>query len=1007
MKNSTLRSVVLIIILLISALKTYEHSIAFDLVISQKCESEGVSQVFIDTGRGYNESESYRGLYKSDWQVLTFNIKPLRKVLNVRYDPIHVEAKCKITQITLLKQEKEYILNWDDLAQNNSANLFNDGANLVVEPNGADPSFEIKSEAINLQEPLIASLIYFVCYFGVASLLTIGFLAIGRYAVRKFELLEIGVLVQNLNFRKLAFISGVAVLLSNYPVVFFGKSYVSLYGTSSISDHGAWTGFNPTDVKFEDFRGSDTGATAWAIKPNSAVAFESVVNHHEFPFYNKYVAGGIPLYGQGNNLLGDPLNYIPFLFSDYALGWDIKVLISKWIFILFLGVFLSKFISNSTAVIVTMFSAAFVGYWTFRFNHPGMFNFTYASAVLCAWVMVADRLSVPDEKKRDLLIALSLLAIAVYLNINSGPMKEAIILALFINFYGICITWFKLRGYSIAVRTTVIGLITFGLICVNLPYLLTFLDTLKENYTNYDSPSVHQLNVGHLMSLFVQSFSPWLIVSSNLICLFSLSSSWHFRKSLNWLWIGQIFLILLASFFAYEIIPSQLLVRVPYLNNIQHLWNVFSIPILFFLLLLSGHGVSTYLGASKDDKLLIIKKFILIVICLSTLSFIMSEVGAKPLIPLTNDKYKIAAFVGVMALVGIFYLLEKCLIENKNGTNPGFALFIFVALATHGLHLPTNSLGIDRYLLNPLPRVKEVALPPSLVAMKRELDRTEARAIGLGSILFPGFHAQYSIQSIISVDPLRNKNFEELLDLVYTPFVRGWGWLRLVEQSDLKTIKTGLDVLNIKFIVTRKDVFLDSPFKLFSHDEYFNVWENPTVWPRAYFVDKAFSYRNKEEFKTILDQSTGPFVAVEFGAGEDVEGEAIGSSGYSNVDSYSATNNKLYLELYAPSSGIVAIHSSYYPDSFRVTVNGTSQRYFRINGAFIGIKVESAGKKKIELEYRPKNFYRYFYSIFIGMLLLCAVAYIKRKRHFNQMGAGSGRKILVPKEFFYDRKRNK
>ena len=86
--------------------------------------------------------------------------------------------------------------------------------------------------------------------------------------------------------RKLTYfflVSGlIAVLLSSYPIVFFGKSYVSPgYGPQLLYDD--WPlipGYKSPD---RESAGGDPGAMAWAFLPYSRVQHEAVFEHGEFP----------------------------------------------------------------------------------------------------------------------------------------------------------------------------------------------------------------------------------------------------------------------------------------------------------------------------------------------------------------------------------------------------------------------------------------------------------------------------------------------------------------------------------------------------------------------------------------------------------------------------------------------------------------------------------------------------------------------------------------------------
>ena len=122
--------------------------------------------------------------------------------------------------------------------------------------------------------------------------------------------------------RKLTFFlltSGlIAVLLSSYPIVFFGKSYVSPgYGPQLLYDD--WPlipGYKSSD---RETLGADHGAMPWAFLPYSRVQHEAVFEHGEFPLWNRYNSAGLPLFGQGQSMILDPLHWI--VVAGEGNGW--------------------------------------------------------------------------------------------------------------------------------------------------------------------------------------------------------------------------------------------------------------------------------------------------------------------------------------------------------------------------------------------------------------------------------------------------------------------------------------------------------------------------------------------------------------------------------------------------------------------------------------------------------------------------------------------------------------
>jgi uncharacterized membrane protein YfhO len=52
----------------------------------------------------------------------------------------------------------------------------------------------------------------------------------------------------------------------------------------------------------------------------------------------------------------------------------------------------------------------------------------------------------------------------------------------------------------------------------------------------------------------------------------------------------------------------------------------------------------------------------------------------------------------------------------------------------------------------------------------------------------------------------------------------------------------------------------------------------------------------------------------------------------------------------------VALTEAYLPDDFRVTVDGKSTPYFRVNHVFKGIMIDQPGRHLIRFSYWPRHF---------------------------------------------------
>jgi len=93
---------------------------------------------------------------------------------------------------------------------------------------------------------------------------------------------------------------------------------------------------------------------------------------------------------------------------------------------------------------------------------------------------------------------------------------------------------------------------------------------------------------------------------------------------------------------------------------------------------------------------------------------------------------------------------------------------------------------------------------------------------------------------------------------------------------------------------------------------------------------------------------------------------------------YHLTPNTTTFTVTAPSAGIVVLGEAYEPVDFRVTLNGASVPYFRVNHLFKGISVPGPGVWTVRFEYRPRLWGRAWLIFGVGLALLVGVVFSGR-----------------------------
>ena len=192
---------------------------------------------------------------------------------------------------------------------------------------------------------------------------------------------------------------------------------------------------------------------------------------------------------------------------------------------------------------------------------------------------------------------------------------------------------------------------------------------------------------------------------------------------------------------------------------------------------------------------------------------------------------------------------------------------------------------------------------------------------------------------------------------------RYWMWNQLFTSQDLTRLGPLLDLLNVRYLVTSQNAMVErvapgtAGMSTLSHGpDRVQAVRRPTEWPRAFFVDHVGSYNDVSEFVRQLNDSNHPFASIDRADHETRELTANLQPGAGPVvpaTNYRLTANRTRFRIQAPTPGIAVLTESWMADDFIATLNGRRIPYFRVNHAFKGVVIPSAGDWTIEFTYRP------------------------------------------------------
>jgi hypothetical protein len=802
--------------------------------------------------------------------------------------------------------------------------------------------------------------------------------------------------------RAIAVVAAVAVVASAYPVVFLNRSYLSPnLGTNLLYDEfPTLPGYRTRTLV--DPKGSDVGAIMWQHLPYGFLQQRALFRDGELPLFNRYNSAGSPLLDQGQSMSGDPLQLLVAAAGGGAWAWDLKFLVAKWLGATALGLLVLALTRHLPAALLTGLAAPFAGFFLYRLNHPAIFSFCYAPWVLYCWVRVGQA---PD--RRAMAGWLAGLVAANWMLLNSGTIKEAYMLLLTMNFSGACVlAAASLPGRERLRRFAWLGGAGIGFALLSAPVWLTFLDTLRTAYTSYNAVSAFQIQPGLLLGAFDELFYRPLTTGNR---VFNPSASFvvllgllYFLATLRTHVSAPAVLALAASSlvplaFAFGLVPASLVVRLPFLANVAHLDNSFSCALIVLWSVLAGVGFATAarrLGGPEGRGDLAIAGLLLGALAAAWIASLQavhrSVFGPGQTVSFlgSSDQVRIPAFVGgslVLLLatsVALGFLARRSLARRRLGTAGRLlaGLGVGLLLWRGALHAP--SIGFEDFTARPGPRV-DFQAASTAVAHVQSAQRSEpSRVVGLQGNLFPGWSGAYDLEGMSGPDALMNPFYRELTGA--SPVERLWDWRLYVSRENLAGARPFLDFLNVRYYLDlRSDQAALGTVLRLDRAADLDVYESPTAWPRAFFTDRLATYHQAADLVRLVTQGDGrPFAAVqvtEAGSAPALRRDLTGRT-VEPARAYRLTMNTTSFDVRASGAGVVVLTETWWPGDIRAEVDGKAVPVLRLNHAFRGIAIASAGDHQVSFRYLPRRLPLAMVASGLGLAWLAAGFVLARRR---------------------------
>ena len=980
----------------------------FALEIRLTAAAAGHVQIFYDSGNGFSEAASSRASVAASVAPVAYMLSlPPGRYVGLRLDPSENDRPLAIASLRLVTKKGRELRTIPLSAVKplfQIQSLAERGGRLEISPSpgGSDPQLSIP-----FAPPLVVAASWrertdglFPRALGVFASLAALCFALDRAPRARAASVSFARALAARPGRAVALVAALAVIVSAYPVVFLGKSHVSPnLGTILLYDNYPTLPGYQSDVTV-DVKLSDVGAIMWQHVPFSMVQHRALASG-ELPLWNRYNAGGVPLLAQGQSMFGDPLHFFVILANGAAWAWDIKYLVAKWLFATALGLIALRLTSSSTSPpssssfassLLVALAAPFFGFFLYRLNHPAFFSLCYAPWPLYCWLRVTQSAS----RRATALWAAGLIVSNLAL-MHSGTVKEAYMLLVSLNFSGACVLLASAAPWR-ARLAKFAALAWAGVLFALLtaPVWSTFLTTLKNAYTGYNALSAYQIQPSLLLGAFDEIFYRPLMAedrvfspSANFLILLGLlyflaTLRLHFaHRAATALALSS----LLPLALAFGFIPPSWIVQLPFLGNIAHLDNTFSCVLLVLWPVLAGVGfasAASRLGTREGRGDLIVSALLLFALVFGWVAF--RQAAHRPIFGPTftvnepGHALAVSDFIWgylaalLAASVALALAARRALARRQ--LTPAVALVLAlcttVLLWRHGLH--AGAMGFETYTARPTLRADFHAKSEAVEFLRAVQKREPARAFGLHGNFFPGWTAAYGLETIHGPDALVNPFMRELVTaFVANPAIeRWWDWRLYVDVANVPVARPLFDALNVRYYLDLQSDqgVLGRALKLLKVSDL-DIYESPTAWPRAFFTDRLDVYDLPADLVEKIKTGDGrPFAAAQR---DDVARQTalailprnLATRTVAPATGYRLTTNTTSFDVHASQHGVIVLTETFWPGDFRAELNGRKVPVVRLNHAFKGVVVDTAGDYRVTFRYVPKNFPR--------NLLLCAL----------------------------------
>ncbi len=246
-------------------------------------------------------------------------------------------------------------------------------------------------------------------------------------------------------------------------------------------------------------------------------------------------------------------------------------------------------------------------------------------------------------------------------------------------------------------------------------------------------------------------------------------------------------------------------------------------------------------------------------------------------------------------------------------------------------------------------------------------DNHQFRVLDMTVSTFNNSHTSYFHHSIGGYHGAKLQRYQELIDFYLVNEMNKVGANISSSRNEATALRhmqdnTVLNMLNTKYIIYHPKA---APL------------QNPYAAGNAWFVSNYTIVENADEEIVALEMLNIPNeVLIDRRFKDHLAGKSFARDPSAKIDLVHYQPNKLIYEYHASSDQLVIFSEIYYPDGWKVTINGIEADHFRANYALRAM-VLPAGEHVVMFEFRPAAYHTgKIIALFFSVILIIGVAFL-------------------------------